>query len=491
MRTTTNFLYSPARAAPDSQGLLPEGDTMSDAYDLIVIGAGPGGYTSAIRAAQLGMRVACVEKDSELGGTCLNVGCIPSKALLESSERYYELSHGLDDHGISTGTPSIDIAAMMKRKTGIVDGLRKGIRGLLKKNGVDALCGTATITDSDTVVLEGPDAGTLQTKRILIATGSAAAELGSLPFDGQRVISSTEALTLAEPPARLLVVGAGAIGLELGSVWNRLGSEVTVVEYMDQILPGADLDASKGLMRTLKKQGLKFQVSTTASEASRDNDGVVVNLERKGKTTQDRFDVVLVAVGRRPYVEGLGLEQVGVMLDERGRILVNRDYETSADDVYAIGDVIAGPMLAHKAEDEGVAAVERMAGVAGHVNYDAIPSVVYTWPELASVGLTEAQAKENGHEVRIGKFIFAANARARCAGETEGFVKMIADAKTDLVLGVHILGANASELIAEAAVAMEFSSSAEDIARSTHAHPTLAEALKEAALAVDGRTLNS
>jgi dihydrolipoamide dehydrogenase len=460
-------------------------------YDLIVIGSGPGGYIASIRAAQLGLRTACIEKDARPGGTCLNIGCIPSKTLLDTSERYYELAHGLAEHGITTGTPKIDIATMMKRKTGIVGQLQKGIAGLLKKNAIDTYTGTARISTPSTVVVSG-DSGetTLDTKRILIATGSQASELASLPFDGKRVISSTEALCLSTAPKRLLVVGAGAIGLELGSVWNRLGSDVTVVEYMDQVLPGADKDAAQMLMRSLGKQGMKFQLSTTASEISRDKSGVVIKLESKKETTEERFDVVLVAVGRRPYTDALGLEAVDVATDERGRIPVNAHFETSAAGIFAIGDVIAGPMLAHKAEDEGVAAVERMAGVAGHVNYDAIPSVVYTWPELASVGLTESQAAEAGHEVRTGKFPLAANSRARCTGNTEGFVKVIADAKTDRVLGIHVLGANASELIAEAVVAMEFSASAEDIARSTHAHPTLAEALKEAALATDKRALN-
>jgi len=464
--------------------------TTSQEYDLIVIGAGPGGYIASIRAAQLGMSVACIEKDATLGGTCLNVGCIPSKALLDSSERYYELTHGLKEHGIAAGTPTIDVAAMMKRKTKVVDALCKGIGGLFKKNGVESLTGTARITATDTVVVSGESESTLRSKRILIATGSAPAELPSLPFDGRRVISSTEALSLDAVPARLLVVGAGAIGLELGSVWNRLGSDVTVVEYMDQVLPGADAEAAKGLMRTLTKQGMKFLLSTTASQRSRDDDGVVVRLETSGNTKEERFDIVLVAVGRRPYTADLGLETVGIETDERGRIPVGAHFETAVAGIYAIGDVIAGPMLAHKAEDEGVAAVERMAGIAGHVNYDAIPSVVYTWPELASVGLTERQAAERGLTVRTGKFPLSANARARCTGNTDGFVKMIADATTDRILGVHVLAANASELIAEAAVAMEFSASAEDIARSTHAHPTLAESLKEAALAVDDRTLN-
>jgi dihydrolipoamide dehydrogenase len=446
----------------------------SSDYDLIVIGAGPGGYIAAIRAAQLGMRVACVDKDDALGGTCLNVGCIPSKALLDSSRRFPEIHGGLDEHGISIGQVSLDLAAMMTRKTGVVSALTKGVAGLFKKNGIDRYTGTGSFEKAGTVKIDGPEPKTIQAGRVLIATGSTAAQLPALPFDGKRIVSSTEALEFDSVPKRLLVVGAGAIGLELGSVWARLGSEVTVVEYMSQIVPGADADAARALMRSLTTQGQRISLSTTASSVKANKAGLVVTLEGKDGERTETFDKILVAVGRRAFTDQLGLERIGLEVDERGRIPVGEHYETAVEGVYAIGDVIAGPMLAHKAEDEGVAAVERMAGMAGHVNYDVIPSVVYTHPELASVGLTEQQALEKGHRVAIGKFPFTATPRARCTGETDGLVKIVADKDTDRVLGVHIVGAAASELIAEAAIAMEFMASAEDIARSTHAHPTMA-----------------
>ncbi|HEY5622183.1 MAG TPA: dihydrolipoyl dehydrogenase [Gammaproteobacteria bacterium] len=460
-------------------------------YDLLVIGAGPGGYIAAIRAAQLGMRVACVEKDPTLGGTCLNIGCIPSKALLHSSQRFSELRSGLDEHGIVATDVSLDLERMMQRKLGVVATLTKGIAGLFKKNGIDWLAGSASFEEPGAVRIDGSEARIVRASRVLIATGSAPIELSSLPFDGNRVVSSTEALAFTTTPKRLLVVGAGAIGLELGSVWSRLGSEVTVVEYMDQIVPGADGDAARALMRALGKQGLRISLSTTAVSGAESEDGFAVTLEDKDGSRTAVFDKVLVAVGRRAYTDGLGLERIGIETDERGRIPVDAHYATRCEGVHAIGDVIEGPMLAHKAEDEGVVAVERMAGVAGHVNYDAIPSVVYTHPELASVGLSEARAVELGHDVRVGTFPLSANSRARCTGETEGLVKIVADATDDRVLGIHIVATAASEMIAEAAVAMEFQASAEDIARSTHAHPTLAEAIKEAALAVDGRALNA
>jgi dihydrolipoamide dehydrogenase len=458
-------------------------------YDLVVIGAGPGGYQAAIRASQLGMRVACVEKDPTLGGTCLNVGCIPSKALLESTHRFDVVRHGLDAHGIRVENPSFDLAAMMERKTSIVGGLTKGIEGLFKKHKITWVRGAATIASANEVRVAGESASTLGAKRILIATGSVAAELPRLAFDGKRILSSTEALALTSVPGRMIVVGAGAIGLEMGSVWARLGTEVVVVELTEQVVPGADQEAARALQRALSSQGLEFRLETTVETATPGKNGIDVELAGKA-AGKDRCDVVLVAVGRRAYTGSLGTEEAGIETDERGRIRVEEHYQTSLAGVYAIGDVIAGPMLAHKAEEEGVAAVERMAGVAGHVNYDAIPSVVYTHPELASVGMTEEAAKKAGRSIRIGKFPFKANARARCNGDTDGFAKVIADAETDTVLGIHIIGAGASELIAEAAVAMEYVASAEDIARSVHAHPTLAEAIKEAALAVDGRTIN-
>jgi dihydrolipoamide dehydrogenase len=460
-------------------------------YDLIVIGAGPGGYQASIRAAQLGMRVACVEKESTLGGTCLNVGCIPSKALLESSELYAKTAHGLTAHGIKIGEIGLDLGAMMARKNKVVTILTKGIAGLFRKNKIEWIQGTARLVDANTIDVQS-NTGTerVAAKRILIASGSAPISLPALPFDGERIISSTEALTLSKVPKNLLVVGGGAIGLELGSVWARLGAEVLVVEFMDRIIPGVDRELGAELKKSLEKQGLKFRLSTSATSAVPEGGRMRVTLDTGGKTGVETADVVLVAVGRRPYHEGLGTADVGIAMDDRGRITVDAHFATSVPGVYAIGDVITGPMLAHKAEEEGIAAVELMAGTAGHVNYAAIPNIVYTWPELASVGLSEEEAAAHGITVKIGRIPFMANSRARCMDETTGLVKMLADASTDRIVGVHILGSHASELIAEAAVAMEFGASAEDIARSVHAHPTLAEALKEAALAVDKRAIN-
>jgi dihydrolipoamide dehydrogenase len=459
-------------------------------YDLIVIGAGPGGYYGAIRAAQLGMRTACVEKGPTLGGTCLNVGCIPSKALLDSSERYAEARQELGRHGIQVGEVTLDLAAMMKRKDKVVDGLTKGVASLFKKYGVERLEGRARLASGGTVAIDGKDAGTLRSERILLATGSVPIELKTLPFDGKRIVSSTEALALAEVPAKMLVVGAGYIGLELGSVWSRLGAKVTIVELTDQVAPGSDRQIADELYKLLRRQGLRFQLETTARGAKTGDAGVTVMLESAGKTTEDTFDVVLVAVGRRAFTDGLGITELGVETDERGRIRVDADYRTSVAGVYAIGDCIPGPMLAHKAEDEAVVCVERMKGIGAHLNYDAIPGVVYTWPEMASVGMTEERARKEVGDVRIGTFPFRANSRARCVGEADGLAKVVAHPITDRVLGVHIVGPAAAELIAEAAVAMEFHASAEDIARSAHAHPTFAEAIKEAALAAGGHTIN-
>ena len=458
-------------------------------YDLVVIGAGPGGYTAAIRAAQLGMRVACVEKFPTLGGTCLNIGCIPSKALLESSHHYAFAGDGLGEHGVKVEKVSLDLATMMTRKTTVVGGLTKGVESLFKKHKIDWVRGTATIRSATEVAVAGETPTTLATKKILIASGSVPAELPNLKFDGKRIVSSTEAIAFEAAPKKLLVVGAGAIGLELGSVWARLGSAVTVVELTAQVVPGADRDAARALERALTQQGLTIRLETTVERAEAGKNMVSATFAGKKPGTED-FDIVLVAVGRRAFTGDLGLKEAGVETDERGRVKISSHYETNVPGIYAIGDCVAGAMLAHKAADEGVAAVERMAGVAGHVNYDAIPSVVYTHPELASVGKSEEAAKAAGFEVKVGKFQFKANARARCNGDTDGLAKIVADAATDRVLGIHIVGAGAAELIAEAAVAMEFSACAEDIARSAHAHPTLAEALKEAALAVDGRTLN-
>lgn len=462
---------------------------MPSTFDLVVIGAGPGGYVAAIRAAQLGLRVACVEKDQRLGGTCLNVGCIPSKALLDSSEHYFQLRHGIETHGIRVSDVELDLGAMMARKDKVVKTLTQGIASLFRKNKVERFTGTARLAGGGRVIVHGTGTQQIEAKNILIATGSAPIELEGLPFDGRRIVSSTEALSLPAVPQQMLVVGAGAIGLELGSVWSRLGARVEIVELMDQIVPGMDAAMAKQLQKALEKQGIVFHLRSSARSARAAEDGVRVILESGGEAEERRCDLVLVAVGRRPYVEGLGLDEAGVERDDGGRIKVDQHYRTTAQGIWAIGDVIAGPMLAHKAEEEGIAAVERMAGQAGHVNYQAIPNVVYTWPELASVGMTEEAARARG-EIAVGSFPFMANGRARCMGEVEGLVKIIADGRTDRVLGVHILGARASDLIAEAAIAVEMGASAEDIARSVHAHPTLPEAIKEAALAAHRRAIH-
>jgi dihydrolipoamide dehydrogenase len=465
---------------------------MADArFDLVVIGAGPGGYVAAIRAAQLGMRVACVERDKTLGGTCLNVGCIPSKALLDSSELYRQTRLGLAAHGIAASGVTLDLGAMMARKEKVVRGLTSGIASLFKKNKIEWVAGSARLASATRVAVSGAKGErTLDTARTLIASGSEPIPLAGVPFDGERVVSSTEALCLPRVPERLLVIGAGAVGLELGSVWSRLGATVTVVEFLDRIVPGMDRQMATQLQAALKKQGLAFRLETAASAAVRTERGVRVTLTSKGAASEEEADVVLVAIGRRPYVEGLGAREVGVAFDERGRIAVDEHYQTNVPGVYAIGDVIPGPMLAHKAQEEGIAAVERMAGQAGHVNYDAIPNVVYTWPELASVGLSEEEAARRGLAVAVGSFPFQANGRARCMNESEGGVKVIADARSDRLVGLHILGPRASDLIAEAALAVEFGGSAEDIARAVHAHPTLPEAVKEAALAVAKRAIH-
>jgi dihydrolipoamide dehydrogenase len=460
-------------------------------YDLVVIGSGPGGYVAAIRAAQLGMRVACVEKDASLGGTCLNIGCIPSKALLDSSELYRQAERGLGVHGVKVGGVELDLSAMMARKDRVVRGLTQGVASLFKKNKVEPVAGAARLASAGRVVVATSDGEkTLETARILIATGSGSMPLRDLPFDGERIVSSTEALSLASVPKRLLVIGAGAIGLELGSVWSRLGAEVTIVEFLDRIAPAMDRGMAAQLQRILERQGLRFRLSTEARAATRTEKGVRVTLVGKQGSLEEEVDVVLVAVGRRPYVDGLGARELGVAFDDKGRIVVNPRFETNVPGVFAIGDVIAGPMLAHKASEEGVAAVEGMAGHPGHVNYEAVPNIIYTWPELASVGLSEEEAGARGIQLAIGTFPFIANGRAKCLGDTDGAVKVLADARTDRVVGLHILGPRASDLIAEAALAIEFSASAEDIARTVHAHPTLPEAVKEAALAVGKRAIH-
>lgn len=447
--------------------------------DLVVIGAGPGGYVAAARAAELGMKVACVEKEA-LGGTCLNVGCIPSKALLESSELYARAKKGLDHHGIGLGEVSLDLGPMMGRKEKIVKAMNGGIAALFRGHKIEHVEGTGRIAGPGRVAV---GERVLETERILIATGSAPVELKGLPFDGERIISSTEALSLTEVPGRLVVIGAGAIGLEMGSVWNRLGAEVLVVEYMEQILPGMDGEMCGQLQRLLKRQGMAIQLGASARGAAVVDGKVKLTVVAGDKENVEECDRVLVAVGRRPYTEGLGLEDVGVKRDARGRIEVDGDYQTNVGGIFAIGDAIAGPMLAHKAEAEGRAAVEKMAGKGGQVNYDAIPGVVYTHPELASVGLTEETARGRFGAVKVGKYQFRANARAHCMDEIDGLVKIVSHAATDRLLGAHILGAQASHLIAEAVVAMEFSASAEDLARTVHAHPALSEVIKEAAWA--------
>ena len=459
--------------------------------DLVIVGGGPAGYQGAIRAAQLGMRVACVEQRATLGGTCLNVGCIPSKALLDSSEHFHLARAGLAAHGVRVGEVGLDLPAMMARKDRVVQGLAQGIVGLFKKHGVTHVVGTARIAAPGRVEVRG-DAGvqTLEAARILVATGSEPMPLEALPFDGERIVCSTEALALPRVPERLLVVGAGAVGLELGSVWRRLGAEVTVVEFLERMLPWADATCVRQLQRALEKLGLRFRFGSAAVAHERTAGGVRVTVESKGERATLDADVVLVAVGRRPVTGGLGLQEAGVAVDERGRIRVDERFQTSVPGIFAAGDVVAGPMLAHKAEEDAVAAVEGMAGHPVHVDWDRIPNVVYTWPELASVGLTEDEAKRRGHQVKVGMFPFAASARARCMGDTDGSVRVVADAASDQVLGVHMVGPRASDLIAEAVLALEYGASSEDIGRTCHAHPTLPEALREAALAVDKRALN-
>ena len=464
-------------------------------YDLIVIGTGPGGYVCAIRAAQLGLKTAVVEKNATFGGTCLNVGCIPSKAMLHASELYEEAGHSFAQMGIKVGEPSVDLAALLKYKDQNVEANVKGVEFLFKKNKIEALRGAGRIVAPGRVEVKAADGGTqtLETKNIVIATGSDIARLNGIDIDEKRIVSSTGALELGKVPQKLLVVGAGIIGLELGSVWRRLGAQVTIVEFLDHILPGIDGEVARQFHRLQQKQGLAFKLASKVTAIDASGKVLKVKVEPaagSGAAEMIEADIVLVAIGRVPYTEGLGLEAVGVNRDNRGRVVVDAHLRTNVGGIYAIGDVIAGPMLAHKAEDEGVAAAEVIAGQAGHVNYEVIPNVVYTHPEIASVGKTEEELKAAGIAYQVGKFPFSANARARANLATDGFVKILADAKTDRVLGVHILGPDAETMIAEAAIAMEFGASAEDIARTCHAHPTLSEAVKEAALAVAKRAIN-
>ncbi|MFZ9634004.1 MAG: dihydrolipoyl dehydrogenase [Alphaproteobacteria bacterium] len=460
-----------------------------DSFDLVVIGAGPGGYVCAIRAAQLGMKVACVEKRATLGGTCLNVGCIPSKALLQASEKFHEAGHGLAAFGVKVGKVELDLAAMMAHKDKVVDANVKGVEFLFRKNKVEWVKGAARIAGPGKVAV---GERVLEARAIVVATGSEVSPLRGIDIDEKKVVSSTGALELGSVPKSMAVIGGGVIGLEMASVWQRLGAKVTVVEFLDRILPGMDGEVSKQAQRILARQGIEFRLSTKVTGADKGGAGVALSLEPAagGDKAELKVDVVLVAVGRRPHVEGLGLKEAGVALDDKGRIATDAHFETSVKGIYAIGDAIAGPMLAHKAEDEGVAVAEILAGQKPHVNYDAIPGVVYTWPEIAAVGATEEQLRQAGTEYRVGKFPFTANGRARAMNMTDGFVKILADKATDRVLGVHIVGPNAGDLIAELALAMEFGASAEDIARTCHAHPTLNETVKEAALAVDGRPIH-
>ena len=463
-------------------------------YDLVIIGTGPGGYVCAIRAAQLGMKVAVVEKWPTFGGTCLNVGCIPSKALLQASERYEEVTHMLPKMGIEVGKPKLDLATMMKFKTDGVDGNVKGVGFLFKKNKIEPYQGTGRIVSAGKVEVKGADGKTevLETKNIVIATGSDVAKLRGVEIDEKRIVSSTGTLVLDKVPEKMLVIGAGVIGLELGSVWRRLGSEVVVVEFLDRILPGMDGEVAKSFQRILEKQGMTFKLGTKVTSVDSSGKRLKAQVEAAagGKAETIEADVVLVAIGRTPYTEGLGLKEAGVELDQRGRVQTDGHFATNVKGIYAIGDVIAGPMLAHKAEDEGIAIAEILAGQSGHTNYDVIPSVVYTSPEVASVGKTEEELKEAGVAYTVGKFPFTANARTKVNQTTDGFVKILADAKTDRVLGAHILGAEAGEMIHECAVLMEFGGSAEDLARTSHAHPTRSEAVKEAALAVGKRAIH-
>ncbi|NHN88432.1 dihydrolipoyl dehydrogenase [Acetobacter conturbans] len=458
-------------------------------YDVVVIGAGPGGYVCAIRAAQLGFKVACVEKRATLGGTCLNVGCIPSKALLQSSENYHAAKEDFAVHGIDIAGVKLNLAQMQKRKAGIVEANVKGVEYLFKKNGITWLKGEGKVQSTGRLTVDGKP---VTAKHIVIAAGSDSAGLKGVEVDEKVIVTSTGALELAAVPKKLVVIGGGVIGLELGSVWHRLGAEVTVIEFLDRLVPGTDNEVEAAFRKVLVKQGLQLKLGHKVTKAEKTGKGVKLTVEpsQGGAAETVEADIVLLAIGRTAASKNMGLAEAGIALDNRGRIEVDDHFATSVPGVYAIGDVIRGPMLAHKAEEEGVALAEILAGQAGHVNYDAIPGVVYTWPEVATVGFTEEQLKEKGVSYKVGKFPFMANGRARAIGMTDGFVKVIADATTDRVLGVHILGPVAGELIAECTMAIEFGASSEDIGRVCHAHPTLSEAVKEAALGVNGMSLN-
>jgi dihydrolipoamide dehydrogenase len=464
---------------------------MPDRYDVVVIGGGPGGYVAAIRAAQLGLRAACVDARESLGGTCLNIGCIPSKALLQSSEKFAEARHGLAEHGVKVGEATLDLGRMMARKDRVVTALTRGVEFLFRKNKVEWLKGSGRVAAPGRVAVSSADGAVREVEAgaVVIATGSESTPLPGIAIDERRVLSSTGALALDHVPRRLAVIGGGYIGLELGSVWQRLGAEVTVIELLDRIVPAMDRELATMLQRVLTRQGIAFQLGARLLGLRETADGLDLEIEAAERRSIEA-DAVLVAVGRRPFTQGLGLDAAGVGCDAQGRVVIDDGFATNVAGIYAIGDVIRGPMLAHKAEEEGIAMAERLAGQKPHVNYDAIPAVVYTWPEVASVGKSEEELTATAIPYRVGKFPFTANPRARANGDTEGFVKILAETASDRVLGVHIIGPDAGTLIAEAALAIEFGASAEDIARTCHAHPTLSEAVKEAALAVDGRAIH-
>lgn len=461
-------------------------------FDVLVVGAGPGGYVCAIRCAQLGLKTGLIEKNPRLGGTCLNVGCIPSKALLHSTEIYHELLHSADSHGIVTKGISHDLSKLMKKKDAVVDQLGKGVQALVKKKGVTIIPGTAKVlSDGQVEVSTSKNSTFYRAKEIILATGSKPVELPFLPFDGKKIVHSDHGIAFEKVPKKMVVIGGGAIGLELGCVWSRLGADVTIVEFLPEICPQLDPDVAKVARRILEKQGLKFLLSTKVTESKSTKSGTTLLLESNGEKSEISSDRVLVAVGRAPNADGLGLDELGVKSDEKRRVLVDSSFCTNISGIRAIGDLIPGPMLAHKAEEDGVACAEIIAGQAGHVNYDLVPGVIYVDPEIANVGLSEAQAKEKQIAVRTGSFPLAANGRALATGATDGIVKVVADAETDRLLGVQIVARSGSELIASAVAHMEYGGSAEDLARTIHAHPTLSESLKEAALSADGRGLHS
>ena len=484
---------TPASSSSPAKPPAPEPVEASQAgstdFDVIVLGAGPGGYVAALRAAQLGLKVACVERRETLGGTCLNVGCIPSKAMLQSSENLEEVRNHFAEHGINVTGVTLDLARMQKRKGDVVSANVKGIEFLFKKNGVTWLKGDGELSEPGRVSVGGT---THTAKHVIIATGSESIPLAGVTIDEKRIVTSTGALELQAVPDRLVVIGGGYIGLELGTVWRRLGAEVTVVEYLDHLVPGMDGEIGKTFQRVLGKQGVAFKLGTKVTGVREHGDELTVSVEpaKGGESDTLVADIVLVAIGRRPRFDGVDVAKLGLALDDRGRVVTDDHFRTNVPGIYAVGDIIAGPMLAHKAEEEGVACAELIAGKAGHVNYDVIPGVVYTWPEVASIGRTEEQLRADGVQYSVGKFPFTANGRARAMASTDGFVKILADARTDRILGAHIIGPDAGTLIAELATAMEFGASAEDVARTCHAHPTLSEAVKEAALAVDGRALH-